>query len=211
MVVRNPEEEKWNSRTHWAGAIFAAIGMMWFVYLLLTRQVSLAKVSCVVYAFSLVLMYVMSALSHSFRDESNLNRFRALDQACIFLLITGTYTPFSLCFWNTMAANTLLILMWFISISGFVAKVFFAHRVNRVSVIGYVALGWMPILGLPFHESWPVQAMLWVLAGGIVYSLGTLFLINDQKGRWYHPAWHLSVMTASAIHFAAVTKFVMLA
>ncbi|QEG23486.1 PAQR family membrane homeostasis protein TrhA [Mariniblastus fucicola] len=208
MVRRDAKEEKWNAGTHFFGMILAFAGLVWMGLLVRESWPSVPALACVVYASLLVLMYMMSTLSHSFAEENKLRRFRALDQASIFLLITGTYTPLSVHFWNTFAANSLLLIMWAISISGFVAKVFFSHRVNRVSVIGFVALGWMPIVGLPFHEHWPVQAMLWVLVGGIVYSLGTIFLLNDQKAKWCHPAWHLSVIAASAIHFGAVVKFV---
>ena len=139
-----------------------------------------------------------------------MSRFRALDQAFIYLLIVGTYTPFSLHFWDAVSANTLLVLMWGIAILGFVGKVFFAHRVSRVSVLSYIVLGWMPVVGLPFHDHWNVACMLWVLAGGIVYSAGTIFLLNDQRASWCHPVWHLFVIVASVIHFVAVVKFVAL-
>jgi len=190
------------------GGCLAFVGLLWMVVRLGADWQSMSGIASVVYAGLLVLMYAMSTASHWFDDDRNMERFRALDQACIFLLITGTYTPLSIHFWDSAVANGLLIAMWAISIAGFIAKVFFSHRVNRVSVVGYIALGWMPILGLPFHDHWPVEAMLWVLAGGIVYSLGTIFLLNDQKAEWCHPVWHLCVITASAIHFAAVVKFV---
>jgi len=208
MNRRSADEERWNAGTHLLGGCLAAVGLVWMCSQFNGNWHSKSAVACVVYAFLLTLMYVMSTLSHWFDDERNLKRYRALDQACIFLLITGTYTPFSIHFWNTFVANGLLMVMWVISIAGFIAKVFFSHRVNRVSVVGYVLLGWMPILGLPFHEHWPNDAMWWVLAGGIVYSLGTIFLLNDQKAKWCHPVWHLSVIAASAIHFAAVVLFV---
>lgn len=209
-MKRSPDEERWNASTHLIGACLAAVGLIWMCFRVSGNWQSPSAVACVVYAFLLVLMYTMSTLSHWFDDETNLNRFRALDQACIFLLITGTYTPFSVHYWNTSVANGLLFAMWCISIAGFVAKLYFSHRVNQISIVGYIVLGWMPILGLPFHKHWPTDAMCWVLAGGIVYTLGTIFLLNDQKAKWCHPVWHLSVMAASAIHFAAVVSFVML-
>lgn len=210
MIRRSPDEERWNAGSHLLGGVLAAVGLVWMCFQLGGNWQSKSGIACVVYAFLLMLMYTMSTVSHWFRDDKNLSRYRSLDQACIFLLITGTYTPFSVHFWDTLVANGLLMTMWAISIAGFFAKAFFSHRVNRVSVIGYVVLGWMPILGLPFHEHWPNAAMGWVLAGGVVYSLGTIFLLNDQKGKWFHLAWHVSVIVASAIHFAAVAMFVLL-
>jgi hemolysin III len=211
MVQRSAKEEHWNVATHGIGALLAMAGLVWVCVLLNADVFLLTGVACVIYALLLVLMYVMSTLSHWFRDGPNQVRFRALDQAFIFLLIVGTYTPLSFQYWNTTNANGLLMAMWCIAIAGFIAKVFFAHRVNRVSVLGYLVLGWMPVLGLPFHDYWPMAAIGWVLAGGIVYSLGTIFLLNDRKAMWCHPLWHVSVIAASAIHFAAVVKFVVLA
>lgn len=208
MIKRSFEEERVNAATHLLGAVLALVGLAWMVVRLSADWQSTSGIACVVYAFLLVLVYAMSTLSHWFDDEENLERYRALDQASIFLLITGTYTPLSVHFWDGFVANGLLITMWAISITMFVAKAFFSHRVDRVSVVGYVALGWMPIIGLPFHDHWPVEPMLWMLAGGIVYSLGVVFLLNDQKAKWCHPVWHLSVVVASAIHFAAIAKFV---
>ena len=208
MVTRSADEEKWNALTHLMGAVLALAGLVWMCVIVAGSGWTVAGVACVVYAVTLLLMFVASTLSHSFQEERKLHRYRALDQACIYLLITGTYTPLSIHCWNTLSAHLLLAVMWAISISGFVAKLFFDHRINRVSVFAYVALGWMPIIGLPFHSHWPVAPMLWVLFGGIVYSLGTMFLINDRKSKWFHPAWHMSVVFASAIHFAAVVRFV---
>ncbi len=208
IVNRIAEEEKWNVATHFLGALLAFGGLVWMCFRVQAPFSEATGLACVVYASLLVMMYVMSTLSHWFQDDERQTRFRTYDQAFIFLLIVGTYTPFSIQMWNTAIANGLLVAMWGIAIAGFVAKVFFAHRVNRVSIFGYIVLGWMPILGLPFHNHLPVEVMLWVLAGGIVYSLGTLFLFNDQKAKWCHPAWHVSVIVASAIHFAAVVKFV---
>jgi hemolysin III len=211
MVKRSSKEETWNAGTHLFGAVAALVGLVWMFFLVGDQWGTLPGASCLLYSVCLLLMYVMSTLSHAFEEEKRLHRFRALDQAFIYLLITGTYTPFSVYYWNTSVANALLLAMWVISIGGFIAKLFFSHRVNRVSIFAYVALGWMPIIGLPFQSHWPIQPMLWILAGGIVYSLGTLFLVNDRKAIWLHSAWHLSVMAASAIHFAAVVKFVALA
>lgn len=206
-------EERWNAATHGFGTVLSLLGMVWIAHRLTagTTAVSLSGgIGCIVYAITLLAMFAMSTLSHSFDDEEKMMRFRSLDQACIYLLIVGTYTPFSIEFWNHSLANLLLATMWLIAICGFVVKAFLAHRVNQVSITGYLLLGWLPIVGLPLENSQPPESMLWILAGGIIYSLGTIFLVNDQRVWWFHMAWHLSVIAASAIHFAAVAKFIVL-
>jgi len=186
----------------------AVVGSCWLIGQMTGKVSTAVFVAVVIYATSLVTMYVMSTLSHSFTDEKRFKRFRALDQGCIFLLIVGTYTPISVYHWNTLPANILLGLMWTIAIFGFVSKVFVRHKVDRVSVWIYVALGWMPTIGLLLHEHWPHQCAMWILVGGLIYSAGVGFLLNDQKANWAHPAWHLMVMLASAVHFGAITRFV---
>lgn len=125
MVTRSAEEEKWNAGTHLFGAGLASVGLAWLMFRPSENWQSVSGVACVVYAGLLVLMFSMSTLSHWYRDERRLKRFRSLDQASIFLLITGTYMPLSIHFWDTMVANGLLIAMWAISIAGFIAKFFF--------------------------------------------------------------------------------------
>lgn len=211
MVHRDLTEERWNSGTHLVAALLSVGGASWMLSIVSSPSPSAAALACVIYAVVLALMFLMSTLSHWFRDDQRMSKYRSLDQGFILILIVATYTPFSLHFWDSTFANSLLALMWLIAITGFVGKVIFARRVQQVSVLGYVLLGWMPVVGLPFHETWPVTCMLWILAGGVVYSVGTLFLINDRKYHWCHPVWHLLVMVAAAIHFYAVARFVALA
>ena len=210
MVQRSANEESWNAGTHLLGAALALPGLVLMWMQVRSSFPSPAAVACVGYVVLLVLMYLMSSASHWFRSAERMERYRALDQAFIYLLIVGTYSPFSIHFWNSVPANLLLGVMWAIALTGFISKVFFRHRVSHVSVIGYVILGWMPVLGLPFHGQWHAACFYWVLAGGIVYSAGTIFLLNDRRAMWCHPVWHLCVMVASAIHFTAVFKFVAL-
>lgn len=210
LIKRPPQQENWNIATHAIGAAVSLVAGCWLVLSIRDTITTAVFVSVVVYLLSLVAMYTMSALSHAFDGGPQQERFRSLDQGCIFTLIVGTYTPISVHFWNTAPANILLGLMWLIAISGFVLKVFARHRVNRVSVWLYVAMGWMPAVGWLFHEHKPHDCATWILAGGLIYSAGVGFLLSDQKANWLHPAWHLMVMLASAVHFVAIARFVAL-
>jgi hemolysin III len=214
---RSDRQENWNAATHAAGAILAVAGLIWIAVCLRTNLFAATSMAAIVYGTTLVLMYVMSALSHWFADDERLNRFRALDQGCIYLIIVGTYTPFSIRYWNDPFGNSLLATMWIIAMTGFVFKTCFEYRVNRISVFSYLFLGWMPVIGIPFHSvesghsGGSIECLAWILAGGIVYSAGTVFLVNDRHSEWFHPIWHLFVIAGSVIHFVAVAKFVVLA
>jgi len=103
----------------------------------------------------------------------------------------------------------LLGTMWAVAIVGFVAKIFFAHRVEAVSVASYVFLGWMPILALPvLWRSAPPGAIGAMIAGGLCYTTGTLFLMYDERVRHFHAMWHLFVIAGSTCHFMGILNFV---
>jgi hemolysin III len=98
-----------------------------------------------------------------------------------------------------------LAAIWAMAIVGFIAKVFFAHRVDLVSVTPYILLGWMPALGAPtIVQTIPLTIFLWMLIGGVCYTIGTLFLIYDEHIRHFHAIWHLCVIAGSACHFFGI-------
>jgi hemolysin III len=135
--------------------------------------------------------------------------FRILDQAIIFLLIVGTYTPFALAFLRTGWWLGLLIAMWAVALIGFVSKVLYAHRVDSVSVAIYLALGWTPIIaGWPLTGLVPARALWWMLIGGLCYTLGAVFLLLDRRVEHFHAVWHLLVIAGSGWHFLAIYQYV---
>ncbi len=164
---------------------------------------------CGVYLASLMAVYAMSTLSHSATSVRWKSLFRQLDQAFIYLLIVGTYTPFSIAYLHGWYWDLLLGAMWTVAVLGFIAKTFFAHRVEAVSVASYVTLGWMPIVAIPaLYHAAPAGTFEAVIAGGLCYTVGTLFLIYDEHVKHFHVVWHLCVMSGSACHFIGMLVFV---
>lgn len=132
-----------------------------------------------------------------------------LDQAFIYLLIVGTYTPFALTYLRTTAWLSYLGLMWAIAIAGFLSKIILSHRVDRVAVWIYVALGWMPVIAaIPLTGLVPAAALWSMLAGGLCYTLGTLFLLFDSRVVHFHAVWHLFVIAGSMFHFFPILRCV---
>ncbi len=181
--------------------------------LVLTRAVwhdsDLAKlVGCEVYAATLVAVYAASTLSHAFHRPRLRHFFRTLDQMCIFLLIAGTYTPWGLCYYRDEWGLTLLLAMWLLALFGALFKLL-VKGLDNVATAGYVLLGWLPVLAIkPILERVPAAALGWMIAGGLLYTLGTWFLIRDVRNPYYHVVWHLIVIAASACHFAGVMLYV---
>ena len=202
-------EELANAVTHGVGLAMSVLGALVMVAAVWGQGDAWRVVGCTVYVASLVAVYAMSTLSHSCTTPRWRSFFRALDQGFIYLLIVATYTPFSLVYLRTGPWWLLLVAMWAVAIYSFVAKVFFAHRVESVSVWPCVLLGWMPVIAAP--TLLPIvspAALWWMLVGGACYTLGTLFLIYDRKVRHFHAVWHLFVIAGSACHFLAIFLFV---
>ena len=166
-------------------------------------------VGCVIYASTMVALYAASTLSHLFHQTPRREFFRRLDQACIYLFIVGTYTPFSLGYLRTGPGWLLLALMWTIALVGFLAKIAWGHRVDATTTWGYIALGWLPSLAvLPLSRVLPSPALWWMLFGGLSYTLGVGFLKNDTKIRYFHALWHVSVLAGTAWHYFAILLYV---
>ena len=201
----SPAEELANTITHGFGFVLSLLGATVLVNAVLPQSDRWRIVSCLVYAASLVAVYGMSTLSHSCRTIRWRRFFRSLDQGCIYLLIVGTYTPFSLTYLRAHVFWFLLGAMWLIAIAGFCSKVLFAHRVNSVSIWLYLLLGWMPLAaGYWIVPLVPADALWWVVVGGICYTLGTVFLIFDAHVFHFHAVWHLFVIAGSICHYCGV-------
>lgn len=162
-----------------------------------------------VYAIAMLAVYVCSTMSHAVMEPRRRNRWRAWDQGVIYGLIAGTYTPFiescSPAGWRW----PLLAAVWCAAVLGFVSKVMVQHRVNGISTVTYLLLGWLP--AIPLVGGTPNECLFWMVAGGLAYTFGVLFLVNDGRHTYFHAVWHLLVMAGSGLHFIAVYRLPMLA
>ena len=206
---RSPADELVNAATHALGLVLAIVGALGMAGGVAGSGDAWLVAGCSVYLASLVAVYAMSTLSHSCRSMRWKILVRRLDQGFIYLLIAATYTPFSLAYLRDGVWWVLLGAMWVVALFGFVAKVFFAHRVEAVSIASYVVLGWMPIIAAPaLVQTVPMGAFWCMLLGGVCYTAGTLFLMNDHRVRHFHAIWHLCVIAGSACHFLGILMFV---
>ncbi len=202
-------EEVANSITHGLGLLLSVLGAIAMSIWVLREGDSWRMLGCLIYTPALVTVYAMSTLSHCC-SAPNLRRFfQTLDQGFIYLLIVATYTPFSLAFLRTSPWWLFLAVMWTIAMFGFLSKVLLAHRIDGVSIWIYVMLGWMPVItAFSLVGLVPAAAMWWMLIGGLCYTVGTAFLIFDNRVRHFHALWHLFVIAGSACHFFVIMFFV---
>jgi hemolysin III len=117
----------------------------------------------------------------------------------------ATYTPFGLAYWRTGAGWMLLGGLWTAAFLGFFSKVALAHRVHNISMWTYVALGWLPLIAVPWlRNNVPVDSGWWMISGAGCYLLGTFFLFYDARVRHFHAIWHLLVIAGSVCHFLGI-------
>ncbi len=202
-------EETANSITHGTGFALSLVASAVLLQKASQSPDHWVLVGCGIYALTMVAVYAASTLSHAVHSPGPRRLFRILDQACIYLLIAGSYTPFGLTYLRGGWMWLLFAAMWGVAFLGFLSKTWLRHRVDASSPWTYVMLGWMPITAAwPIMESVPSGALWWMLFGGVLYTVGTLFLKFDSYMRYFHSVWHVLVIAASAAHFWAIYHYV---
>jgi len=210
-VGPSTSEELANTVTHGIGFLLSLAGAAVLMDAASTRSEPWLVRACGIYVTTLVAVYAMSTLSHAIQEPRLRRSFRTFDQAAIFLLCAGNFTPFALAYtcrgpwWLVLAA------MWTIALIGFVSKILWKHRTDAVSISVYVLLGWVPVLSAkPALQNAPLGAIVWIVLGGFCYMIGTAFLVRDERRPSFHAIWHVFVIAGSCCHFIVVLKYVVL-
>lgn len=201
-------EEVANLWTHAAGVVlsFVALGVM----LAMAGSDPRKLVSALVFGASLIVLYSASTLYHFSTNSRWKSRFQALDHACIYLLIAGSYTPVCLVILRGAWGNTLLALVWAMAAAGVAVKLFLhIRRDHWISTALYLAMGWLVLLVIvPLMRVMPPGGMAWLVAGGVAYTGGVVFFAWKRLP-FNHAIWHLFVMAGSACHVLAVVLHVL--
>ncbi len=197
-------EEIANGMSH-AVALVAGLSATPFLLGSVSEQAdALETLGVAIFAGSVILMYVSSTLYHLLPETRAKRVFRLLDHGAIFVLIAGTYTPFTLGALRGPWGWTLFGLVWGMGIVGLILKVSGALRHPRFSTGLYLAMGWLIVIAIrPFLAKVPLPGILWLLAGGIAYTAGVAFFAAERI-RYGHFVWHLFVIAGTACHFLAV-------
>jgi hemolysin III len=201
--------EKFNTYTHLLGALLALAGGA-----VLIVQGALAHdvwkvVSFSIYAATLLLLYSSSTLYHNARQGGLKHWLRMLDHNAIYLLIAGTYTPFALVSLRGGWGWSLFGVVWGLALIGILQELWLPRKTRLVSLVIYVLMGWLAVIAVvPLVETLSWRGFSWVAAGGLVYTLGIVFYINDQRFRHWHGIWHLFVLAGSVLHYFAIMLYV---
>ena len=202
--MRITREELANVLTHGAGAVASLAGTAVLVAIAALRGDAWRVVSSAVFGTTLVLLYTASTLYHAARAPAVKARLKVLDHCAIYLLIAGSYTPFTLIGLRGGWGWSLFGVIWGLAVAGTVFKLFFTGRFPRLSTAVYVAMGWLVLVAIaPMLQRIPAPTLAWLAAGGVTYTAGTLFY-HSRRIPYAHTIWHCFVIGGSACHFAAV-------
>jgi hemolysin III len=201
-------EELANSLTHGLGAALSAIALILLVAYSSLRGDGWHLASCTIYGVTLVLLYTASTLYHAVPNPRAKRILKIVDHASIFLLIAGTYTPFLLVTLQGPWGWGLFGAVWGIAAAGIVMKLFWTGRFRYLSTGLYLAMGWIVMIALkPLVASLPPGGLILLGAGGLLYTLGTIFYLWKQL-LFGHAIWHGFVLAASICHFFSILLYV---
>lgn len=204
-------EEIANSVSHGIGAVTSAVGLGFLIWLSVEYGDVWYVVSTTIYGVSLILLYSASTLYHAIPHPRAKRIFQLIDHSMIFVLIAGTYTPFALVSLHGPWGWSLFAVVWGIAIAGILLEIMKKERIKWLSLSLYLGLGWMAVVVIkPMLEMVPAVGLLFLLAGGLSYSLGVVFYVRKQMA-YHHAIWHVFVMAGSALHYCAVLFGVVLA
>jgi hemolysin III len=203
--------ERFNSITHLVATILALIGATVLITTAAMRADARSVAAVGVYGVMLVVLYLNSTLYHSLRGPAK-RVFHIFDHCTIYLLIAGTYTPLTLVTLRGPLGWTLFALIWTLAVAGILKDALLHNRLRALSVTLYVVMGWLVIFAFqPLQRAMPAAGIGWLLAGGIVYTLGIIFFAMSKHVPHTHGVWHLFVIFGSICHYVAVFRYVALA
>ena len=198
------KEEIANSITHGLGVLFGIVSLVVLLMLSIRNGDTVAIIAFSIYGACFILMYLSSTLYHSITNEKAKGILRVFDHSSIFLFIAGSYTPIALL---TMTGNLrigILVATWSIALLGIIFKIVTYNKFDKfkvVSLIIYIAMGWLAVFTIkPIIEMTSIGFFMWILAGGLLYTFGTIFY-SMKRIPYNHAIWHMFVLAASAAHF----------
>ena len=196
--------ERANAASAWCGFALALAGACWLLPQAILRGDAWQWASALAFSFALVLMHLASSLYHSAKRPGRKARLKVLDHCAIYLLIAGTYTPFTLLALHGKPGWILFAAIWTLAAIGVVFKLFSTGRFRLFSTLVYVAMGWLVLFAIrPVWAALDAWTLGWLFAGGIAYTLGTLFYMR-RSWPYSHSVWHLFVIAGGVCHFIAI-------
>ena len=201
------KEEIANGITHGLGVLFGIVSLVVLLMLSIRNGDTIAVVAFSIYGACFILMYLSSTLYHSVTNEKAKSILRVFDHSSIFLFIAGSYTPIALLTMTGKLRIGVLVATWSIALLGVIFKILTYNKFDKFKIVSlaiYIGMGWLAVFTIkPIIEMTSIGFFLWILAGGLLYTFGTIFY-SMKKIPYNHAIWHMFVLAASAAHFVGM-------
>lgn len=201
-------EELINSISHGIGALLSIAALVLCVVTSAIHGNSTAVVASSIYGSTLIILYTMSTLYHSFKVNNAKRVFQIIDHCCIFLLIAGTYTIYTLVVLGGVIGWTLFGIVWGTTIIGIIVNSIDINKFKPLSMILYLAMGWVIIFAFkPLIDKMDTNGIILLVLGGIAYTVGAIFYGIGKKRKFMHSVFHLFVLIGSILHFFSIILY----
>ena len=209
LTYYESKEERLNIITHGIGFVLSIVALVLLIVYASRYGTVWHITSFAIFGASLIVLYAASTFYHYARNPDLRIKLNILDHAAIYVLIAGTYTPFTLVVLKGWVGWTIFGISWGLALVGIIFKVFYFGRYDRISTIAYVLMGWVVIFAIkPLMDELPTKGLLWLFAGGLAYTFGA-FLYSRRNMRFNHALFHVFVLIGSFCHFMAVFFYVL--
>jgi hemolysin III len=200
------KEEITNAITHGVGILFGIFALIFLIVTNYNNSDFYDMLSYIIYGSTLIILYISSTLYHGIPIKKAKKQLRKFDHASIFLLIAGTYTPVALIALRGKIGWTMFIVIWSIALLGIIFKVLYINKLKTLSVVMYILMGWIIIFAIkPLVNALSLKSLLFLIVGGLFYTVGILFYALQSKGfKYSHSIWHLFVLAGSVFHFVMI-------
>jgi hemolysin III len=203
----SPREEKLNVISHFIGLLLSILGLIILIIKGFSSGSALSVVSYTVYGTSMILLYLASTLYHNSKVPEKRKKLKVFDHASIYVLIAGSYTPFSLLVLRGAWGWSVFGVVWGIAVAGIILKLFFTGRFNIVSTISYILMGWVVVVAIkPLIANFETEGLLLLLVGGVFYTVGAV-LYSIKRIPYNHAIFHFFVLFGSLAHYLAILLY----
>ena len=209
LTYYESKEERLNIITHGIGFVLSIVALVLLIVYASRYGTVWHITSFAIFGASLIVLYAASTFYHYAKSPDLRIKLNILDHAAIYVLIAGTYTPFTLVVLKGWIGWTIFGISWGLALVGIIFKIFYFGRYDRISTIAYVLMGWVIIFAIkPLIDEFPTRGLLWLFGGGLAYSFGA-FLYSRRSLRFNHALFHVFVLIGSFCHFMAVFFYVL--
>jgi len=204
----SPTEEKLNIWSHAFGIFFSIIALVLLIIKAMQQDNIWMMISFPIFGVSLILLYLASTLYHASKEPQKRFKLKVFDHAAIYVLIAGSYTPFTLVSLNGETGWLIFSMVWVMAFTGIILKLFFTGRFKVISTAMYVLMGWLIIfyfkdLTAHLHE----KGVFYLILGGVLYTIGAI-LYSIKKIKFNHAIFHIFVLAGSFCHFLSIYLYV---